>query len=121
MPLSQHRSRRLCCMSERPHIILTGARGRIGSAILAGCRPAWNLHAFSRTAGDGLRGLEELIHGREPLRARALIHCAWSTVPATAEADPGASERVDLPLLSQIIARVRQEADPPLLVFMSTG
>ena len=108
-------------MSERPNVILTGGRGRVGSAILAACRSVWNLRSFSRIAGDGHRGLEELLCGKEPLRARALIHCAWSTVPATAEGDPGSSERIDLPLLREIIARVRKESEPPLLVFMSTG
>jgi UDP-glucose 4-epimerase len=57
-------------------------------------------------------------------RFDAVLHLAWSTVPSTAEADPGVEWREDLPLLSGLLRDLdlRRTAGQrtPLLLFFSS-
>lgn len=108
-------------MSQSPKIIITGSRGRFGKAILAGSPANWKWLSFSRSSGDGHASFEDLFKNQTPLDAAALIHCAWSTVPAVAEANPTLGREVDLPMLQRLITRLQGEAAPPLFIFMSTG
>jgi UDP-glucose 4-epimerase len=48
-----------------------------------------------------------------------IIHCAWSTVPMTAEADPDAFFREDLPLLKKLVESTAGRGTR--LVFPSSG
>jgi len=53
----------------------------------------------------------------------ALLHLAWSTLPATSERDPGAEARHDLPALEKILRAIAAlpAAQRPHFVFFSTG
>lgn len=109
-------------MDRNPHVLLTGGRGRVATAIheeLA--RGGWTLDVCSRTPGEGIRSLEEVLASSDPLGAEAVVHCAWSTVPAVAQENPERAAQVDLPLLERLVQRLKNDPQPPLLVFMSTG
>ncbi len=104
---------------KSPQMVLTGATGRIGTALqsyFAGRRP---LVRVSRTAGPGTLPWESLLREGPPEGTDALLHCAWSCVPATAELATDALP--DLELLVRLIARLKQMSRPPRLVFFSTG
>ncbi len=109
-------------MDRYPHVLLTGGRGRVATAIREElARGGWTLDVCSRTPGDGIRGLEEVLRGEGCLGADAVIHCAWSTVPAVAQEYPERAAEIDLPLLERLILRLKNDPQPPLLIFMSTG
>ncbi len=110
-----------CERSTSPVILLTGGRGRIGGAIQAVKSRRGHVRSFSRTPGEGHDHLQDLLNGLGPLHAEALIHGAWSTVPATAEENPKAFEQVDLPLMQRLITRLQRDPAPPLFIFLSTG
>ncbi len=109
-------------MDKHPHVLLTGGRGRVASSIrkeLAG--GGWGVDVCSRTAGEGLLDLENILTGSGSMGVDAVVHCAWSTVPAVAQEFPERTETVDLPLLKKLIQRLKADPQPPLLIFMSTG
>ena len=109
-------------MDKHPHVLLTGGRGRAATAIRQALSAGgWRLDVCSRTAGDGMLLLEEVLAGSGPLGVNAVIHCAWSTLPAVAQEHPGRAAQVDIPLLERLIHRLKADPRPPLLVFMSTG
>jgi UDP-glucose 4-epimerase len=109
-------------MDKHPHVLLTGGRGRAATAIRQVLSAeGWTLDVCSRTVGDGMLGLDEVLAGTGPLAVKAVIHCAWSTVPAVAQEHPGRAAEVDVPLLERLIRRMHADPHPPLLVFMSTG
>ncbi|MBI2813970.1 MAG: NAD-dependent epimerase/dehydratase family protein [Opitutae bacterium] len=76
---------------------------------------------YSRGGGDGFHDLARL----EPELANhhALLHLAWSTLPATSERDRGAEARHDLPALEKLLAGIAALAEQsrPHFVFFSTG
>ena len=98
-------------------LAITGGRGRLAPLVADYfSRRGWAAELFSREAGPGLSSLDDLITRK--ITCDAVVHCAWSTVPLTAEQDPGFAERSDLPLLRRL-----QEALPVgvPLVFLSTA
>jgi len=107
-------------------VLMTGARGRLGGVL----RQFWEKRgntvvAYSRNADEGHRSLADLnkeLATRRP--AKALLHLAWSTVPASAELRPGSEWREDLPLLASILEGLHQAKNKgiriPRLVFFST-
>jgi UDP-glucose 4-epimerase len=74
-------------------------------------------------AGESTGALAELPVFLQSADIDAVLHLAWSTVPATAEQKPDSEQKTDLALLSKIVAAL--DAVPaekrPLLVFFSTG
>ncbi len=92
-------------------VAITGGRGRLAPVIARTLRDSAELKVYSRTAGGGFLSYEDF---EEP---EILIHCAWSSVPLTAEEDPGLAEREDLPLMERLI----QRAPRALFVFLSTA
>jgi UDP-glucose 4-epimerase len=74
-------------------------------------------------AGESTRALAELPVFLQSADIDAVLHLAWSTVPATAEQRPDSEQKNDLALLSKIATTL--DAVPtekrPLLVFFSTG
>lgn len=113
MPPAHHPPQRL---------LVTGGRGRLASLIADHFRaPAHEVVLFSRTGGDGFRGPEALT---ADLRARdALLHLAWSTLPATSEKGGGTEWQHDLPFLEKTLQALaaRPEAARPHFVFFSSG
>lgn len=80
---------------------------------------AWDIVRCSREAPQGFVSQQQLLTSHAPLQVDA-VHCAWSSVPATAEKMSAAESAQDLDLLRQWIARAEAEATPPLFVFIST-
>ncbi len=105
-------------------LIVTGGRGRLASLIADHFRaPAYRVTLFSRHAGPGFTGLDELIHPDSLAGTDAILHLAWSSLPATSEQQPGIEQREDLPrleaLLTALAACPREKR--PHLVFFSSG
>jgi UDP-glucose 4-epimerase len=109
--------------SDRP-ILVTGARGRIGSAIYRHLKETGRtVHGYSRVAGDGLGLLEDLFVDEVLTRPHVLIHCAWSTVPLVSENHRGIEWKVDLPLLWRVLDTIASgdAAGNSRMVFFSSG
>ena len=101
-------------------ILVTGGRGRLAALIAANFR-GHEVALFSRSGGDGfhdLAGLTAALPG-----ASALLHLAWSTLPATSEKAGGAEAQVDLPALGKILDALAAvpAAQRPHFVFFSSG
>ncbi len=108
-------------MSFRPRVILTGSSGRAGRALRRLRAAEWEILPYSRRPepGSGVGVLSDLLTGRDEIRADAVVHAAWSVVPATAEK---ADDPVpDLEILQQLLERCRSSDVPPFFVFLSTG
>jgi len=103
-------------------IAITGARGRLGKVLREHFTSAGDeVIAFSRNADAGHVPLSSLPQLLEQGSVDALLHLAWSTVPATAEQTPGIEWREDLPLLSDLLsALAARNQRAPRLVFFST-
>lgn len=107
--------------APRPRVLVTGGRGRIATALwedLGGS--AWDIIRCSREAAPGFVSQQQLLTSHASLEVDAIVHCAWSSVPATAEQMSAAQLAQDLDLLRRWIARAEAEATPPLFVFIST-
>ena len=108
------------------NIWITGGRGRLGGVL----RQRWESHGrpvdvYSRNADERhlpLSLLTDHLHKGE--LPHALLHLAWSTVPASAEIHPGIEWREDLPLLAGLLETlaILKKSQPrlPLFVFFST-
>jgi UDP-glucose 4-epimerase len=105
-------------------IILTGARGRLASCLDGPLQLAGHeVVRFSRRGGEGYHALETLVDSDDLINADALLHLAWSTLPATSERDIGREWKNDLPLLIQLLRRI---VDSPArdrlnFIFFSSG
>lgn len=110
--------------SPAQRLLVTGGRGRLAALVAGhfspGSRP---VARFSRTAGDGLEPLEAVFRPATLAGAGALLHLAWSTLPAQAERDPATAGRTDLALLERLLTALANvpAAERPLLVFFSSG
>lgn len=105
-------------------LFVTGSKGRLGKDLCAAFRSdGHEVLGFSRNADKDHIALAALEHH---LQASAsvdyVIHLAWSVLPATAEEDPGAAWREDLPLLERILSSLESLQLPrrPILVFFSS-
>ncbi len=96
---------------------ITGARGRLAPLVLRHFQEhGAEVSMYSREGRDGMLPLGELF---ENSPKDLLIHCAWSTVPLTAENDPDSFFREDLPLLEKIVASTA--AFGTRIIFPSSG
>src|ERR1035437_7025358 len=99
-------------------LIVTGGRARWPSPLPELFRPPANEVAlFSRQGGDGFLPLAGLTEPGALGEAGALLHLAWSTLPATSEQEPGAEEKHDLPLLKNLLYSKAAGAKPNRLSF----
>ena len=102
-------------------IIVTGARGRLPSVLVSalgsGAVPV------SRTRGGDCVLYEDLFQSGLLSRAEVVLHCAWSSVPATAEKHPESTWTEDLPLMAKLLSEIARtpEESRPLFVFFSSG
>lgn len=111
-------------MSNALPVIVTGARGRIASAIARHfLSRGRSVIRFSRSAGDGCRLLDDLFEGGVLSEPHELYHCAWSSVPSTSEAHRGMEWREDLPLLWRLLDAIDAggAAEHSRFHFMSSG
>ncbi|MEO6874086.1 MAG: NAD-dependent epimerase/dehydratase family protein [Opitutaceae bacterium] len=105
-------------------LIVTGGRGRLASLVAAHFRaPAHAVKVFSREGGDGFQPLASLTEPGTLVEATAVLHLAWSTLPATSEKEPGTEEKHDLPLLQNILEAIAAvpRARRPHFIFFSSG
>ena len=105
-------------------LIVTGGRGRLASLIAEHFRaPASQVTLFSRSGGDGFLPLAGLTEPGALDETSALLHLAWSTLPATSEQQPGTEEQHDLPLLKNLLEAIASSPKTKRLhfVFFSSG
>jgi len=108
-------------VSSKPTILLTGATGRLPSLLRVKWASEFEVIPFSRTPGKDLLPLEQLSDPHLLRNADAIVHAAWSTVPATAEENPQQSWQQDHPLLETICESLAATEKPPPLFFFSSG
>jgi len=105
-------------------LIVTGGRGRL-AALVAGhfAAPAHEVALYSRQPEDGRHALGELTAPGALGEASAVLHLAWSTLPATSERAPGSEELHDLPLLKDLLEAVAAtpKSKRPHFIFFSSG
>jgi len=105
-------------------ICITGARGRLGTPIVAALQKAGHtVVPLSRNTDACFSCLSTLPqHIRQGIDV--VVHLAWSSVPASAEKTPGAEWSEDLPLISSILTAcshsVIVDGRLPLFVFFSS-
>jgi UDP-glucose 4-epimerase len=106
---------------EPETIILTGARGRLASAIAPGLGK--NVVSVSRTGGGGCILYEDLFQSGLLARPGVVLHCAWSSVPASSEHHPEGTWTEDLPLMAGLLSEIAKAPAKvrPLFVFFSSG
>lgn len=105
-------------------IFITGGRGRIASILSTHfAAQGWRAELFSRQPAPDYRGYAELLDPSVLSGATALLHLAWSTLPAQAKSVGEVTPGDDLALLEQILGALA--ACPPNrrphLVFFSSG
>ena len=111
-------------MSKTPLILLTGGRGRLASAIHEYQTRQHNaIQPFSRTAGGGFQGLEDLLKPGLWEQAGFLLHAAWSTVPLVSERAPATEWETDLPWLARMVRHFGERGTrrPIHIIFFSSG
>lgn len=111
-------------MSQPLRIFMTGGRGRLASLIEDHFRaPAHQVSLFSRQAGDGFHVLDDLRKSEAFQPADAVLHLAWSTLPATSEKNPRQEWRSDLPLLEAMLAAMSAgpSREKTHFIFFSSG
>ncbi len=95
-------------------VAVTGGRGRLAPLVVNAFRERGaEVIVYSREAGPGFSAMEEFS------APDVLVHCAWSSVPFTAEANPANSESIDLPLLKSVIEQTHDANS--LIIFPSSG
>lgn len=111
--------------AARPkRLLVTGGRGRLASLIADHFRaPQHEVVPFSRGGGGGFRDLSELHQPAALDPADTVLHLAWSTLPATAEQNPGSEQKHDLPLLENLLqaCAAAPAGQRPHFVFFSSG
>ena len=103
-------------------ILVTGGRGRLASLIADHFRaPAHLLTLFSRTGGEGFQKFDQLADALP--KADAILHLAWSTLPATSESGGGLEWQNDLPELRKILQAIAAlpAGQRPHFIFFSSG
>lgn len=111
--------------AARPQrLLISGGRGRLAPLIADFFQPpAHEVVLHSRSPGDGCRDIGQLTDPATLANADALLHLAWSTLPATSEQAPGTEESQDLPYLENLLAGLTSlpGAQRPHFVFFSSG
>jgi UDP-glucose 4-epimerase len=127
-------------------ILVTGGRGRLASLIADHLRlprtepmdsgpwtntglaaasngASYELELFSRQGGEGFTPLAALTEPSRLAGPGALLHLAWSTLPATSEKGGGTEWQEDLPALEKILQAITAlpAGERPHFVFFSSG
>lgn len=106
-------------MAEKKKIIVTGSNGRIASALFNLWKEDYDVIRVSRSSSEGAFSYEELWNQDDLGQVDAVIHTAWSVVPATAQQEPDLYKEQDLPLLESLFDFVEKQKSR--LLFFSTG
>jgi UDP-glucose 4-epimerase len=109
-------------VSRPRRLLVSGGRGRLAALIADNFQaPEHDVSLYSREAAGAFRDLQRLLDPAELAGADALLHLAWSTLPATSEQSPGQEEREDLPRLEKLLATLGSLPTRPHFVFFSSG
>jgi len=106
------------------NIFLTGARGRLASCIRPHLQRAGHkITGFSHSESHDHPKLENLFQPGALEQVDALLHLAWSTLPATSERDIGSEWENDLPFLIKLLRRIVESPARARLhfIFFSSG
>jgi UDP-glucose 4-epimerase len=106
---------------QRPRVLVTGGTGRVAHAIRDELGAAWQVTSCSREAMDDMLASDDILSGKGSMGFEAVVHCAWSCVPANAGSRFGAAASEDLASLRRWVERLSSDPAPPLFVFMSSG
>jgi UDP-glucose 4-epimerase len=107
---------------NRKTVLLTGARGRLGSEIRRSLPDDLiEVIPFSRTRSEGVFSLVDLMTPGLWGEADAVIHGAWSTVPILSERNIGVEWQQDFPLLLELMKSVAIRTPRPHFIFLSSG
>lgn len=99
-------------------IAITGGRGRLAALAASHFqREGMEVALFSREAGGRFLSLSDLPGALAS--HNILLHCAWSTVPLTAEQNPSWTAEQDLPLLTALLMAAAPH--PVHVIFVSTA
>ncbi len=111
--------------SQSKRLVVTGGRGRLAALVADHFRaPRHRVKLYSRTGGDGFHSVASLLDPIGLQTCDALLHLAWSTLPATSEQNPGTEHQHDLPWLEQglsILAKMPPARRPHFIFFSSGG
>jgi UDP-glucose 4-epimerase len=110
--------------AQPKRILVTGGRGRLAALVADHYRaPEHATALYSRTVGPGFADLSRLLEPTHLAGADAVLHLAWSTLPATAEQSPGVEPQEDLSLLGKLLTALATvpASERPLFVFFSSG
>lgn len=104
---------------------VTGGRGRLATLIEDHFRaPRHTVAPYSRTPGQGFHALAELENLGDIGPTDAILHLAWSTLPATSELNPGSEQQQDIPWLEHrltSLAKLPANQRPHFIFFSSGG
>ncbi len=105
-------------------MLITGGRGRLSRLLgVALAERGHHVVASSRVPGTRFIDCREAASAACLASFDAVLHLAWSTVPALAERSPGSEWEADLPWLAGMLRTLSglPHASRPQLVFFSSG
>lgn len=113
-------------MTARPpqRLLVSGGRGRLAALLADHLRTAArDVTLYSRQPAPGYRDMVRLTETDELSAADTMLHLAWSTLPATAEQNPGSEQQHDLPFLEKLLASLAAlpATRRPHFIFFSSG
>jgi UDP-glucose 4-epimerase len=112
-------------MSEKS-LLITGARGRIASALIPMLRDSgYEIFKASRHDGEDYLSYDILDQPTMPNKVSIVLHLAWSTVPRDSSLGQGIEWQEDLPLLIRLLSSFRKLRDkqlkPVQIIFFSSS
>lgn len=105
-------------------LIITGARGRLGDALARYfTKNGREVIRVSRTQGQGIIAYSDLFQSNLFRADTCIIHCAWGSLPRTAEQYPATVWMEDLPLLARILQTIATAPveERPFFIYPSSG
>lgn len=107
---------------KKLRVAVTGGKGRLAPGLARHLASlGHSVQTFSRSSAGSHRAMAELADPRFLAEFDAVLHLAWSSVPATSENDPGIEEREDLPFARALVSAAEVCAERPRLFLFSTA
>jgi UDP-glucose 4-epimerase len=111
-------------MTSGMRLVITGGRGRLAGLLADSLKDlGYQVRCSSRVADERFVDYHEVTSSQFLDSVDAVLHLAWSTVPAVAERVPGAEWETDLPYMASMLRAVSRlpESRRPHVVFFSSG
>ena len=109
---------------KKKNIVVTGASGRLGSALLSHLSKITQLNIFpvSTRNKKGFYSYDEFFTDEFLGQTDVIVHLAWSSVPKTSEENFGGEWLEDIPLLVRLLQAVRSGGHSHIhLIFFSSA